>query len=73
MKIAVVGLSPKVGGVETFIINMFRSLYQKHDFYFLTSYDEDVCYKDEILKNNGKIIIPRWQTAIIRALHNQDD
>lgn len=66
MKIAVVGLSPKVGGVETFIINMFRSLYQKHDFYFLTSYDEDVCYKDEILKNNGKIIkyCPRRSSLI---------
>lgn len=56
MKIAIIGLSPNMGGVETFIINMYRQLKKdNHQFFFLTAADT-ICYENEILKGNDKII-----------------
>lgn len=55
MNIAIVGHSPNIGGVETFILNMYRTLNDENTFYFLTSY-EHLYDEEEILNNGDKII-----------------
>lgn len=55
MKIAVVGLSPNVGGVETFILNMYYMLREKHTFYFITQHSS-ICKQTEILNHGDKIL-----------------
>lgn len=56
MKIAIVGMSPNVGGVETFILNIYRELKKEgHQFFFLTSANK-ICYETEILENDDKIV-----------------
>ena len=57
MKIAILGLSPNVGGVETFIINVYRELKKdNHSFYFFSTSEDKLCFQDEI-ENNGDHII----------------
>lgn len=58
MKIAMIGMSPVLGGVETFIINTYRSLKRidsNIQFYFISS-NETICYSKEILSNNDYIL-----------------
>lgn len=56
MNIAIVGLSSNIGGVETFIINIYRKLKEDgHTFYFLTT-EESICFENEII-NNGDYIL----------------
>lgn len=56
MNIAIYGMSSNTGGVETFIMNIYRSLKQdKHTFYFFTT-EDNICYENEIIDNGDYII-----------------
>lgn len=56
MNIAIVGLSSNIGGVETFIINIYRQLKEDgHSFFFLTTEDV-ICFEEEIRNNNDTIL-----------------
>ena len=67
MNIAMTGLSPNVGGVETFVISIYKLLKSDNvHFYFLTSSKEKLYYEDEIIKNGDFIIrySPRTENFI---------
>lgn len=54
-KIMVLGMSPNVGGVETYIMNWLRRVDQaKYEFYF--PYHKKIAYKEELIKLGGKLI-----------------
>lgn len=54
-KIMVLGMSPNIGGVETYIMNWLRIIDQtKYEFYF--PYYKKIAYKEELLKLGGKLI-----------------
>lgn len=58
MKILMVGMSSNPGGIESYIMSVFRSLGNDENivFYFLNDFENRIAYFDEIKNNNGKII-----------------
>ncbi|ARN63884.1 hypothetical protein BMS97_00470 [Leuconostoc mesenteroides subsp. mesenteroides] len=58
MKILIIGMSSNPGGIESYIMSVFRSLRDDKDifFYFLSDSGKNIAYFDEIISNNGKII-----------------
>lgn len=55
IRILILGMHDKIGGVETFLMNYYRNLDRsKIQFDFISIYDE-LCFEDEILKLGGKI------------------
>lgn len=57
MKIMQVNYKMDIGGIESFLMNVYRNIdREKHEFIFLTYYPHIFDYEKEILKLNGKII-----------------
>lgn len=58
MKILIIGMSSNPGGIESYIMSVFRSLRDNKNtfFYFLSDSGKSIAYFDEIMSNNGKII-----------------
>lgn len=54
-QVMILGMSPKVGGVESYIMNIFRSINrEKYEFYF--PYYNDIAYHDELLELGGNLL-----------------
>ncbi len=57
MKIMQVNNTMNIGGIESFLMNIYRNInLQKYEFVFLTYNDEKYDFEDEILSLGGKIL-----------------
>ena len=56
MRLIVTGMTANHGGMETYIIEMFRTLKNRIDFTFIVNTDLPIAYQEEILDNGGKIV-----------------
>lgn len=56
MKILITGLSPSIGGVETFIINLYNSLRNMNIEVYLLTYSDNLSYLSQI-EDYGKTLI----------------
>lgn len=53
-KVLMIGMTKSRGGIETYIMNMFRNIGNEYEFFF--PYLENIAYEDEIVKLGGKFI-----------------
>lgn len=54
-RVMILGMSPRVGGVESYIMNIIRNINrEKYEFYF--PYYTEIAYHDELLELGGKLI-----------------
>lgn len=55
-KILHIGMTPNPGGIESFVINLYRNIDRnKYEFHFVNWYDEKLAYEDELIKMGGEI------------------
>ena len=55
IRILIIGMHDKIGGVETFLMNYYRSIdRKKFQFDFISIYDK-LCFEDEIIRMGGWI------------------
>lgn len=55
IRILIIGMHDKIGGVETFLMNYYRNIDRnKVQFDFISIYDK-LCFEDEILQLGGKV------------------
>lgn len=55
IRILIIGMHDKIGGIETFLMNYYRNLdKEKVQFDFISIYDK-LCFEDEIEKLGGKV------------------
>lgn len=55
IRVLMIGMHDKIGGVETFLMNYYRNIDRnKIQFDFINMYDK-LCFQDEIIKLGGKI------------------
>lgn len=67
IRILQIGMSDSLGGIETFIINLYRNIDKnKFQFDFIDMTKNGICYKDEIERMGGKIykVTPRKESII---------
>lgn len=54
-RIMILGMSPKVGGVESYIMNLLRNInHEKYEFYF--PFYNEIAYHDELIALGGNLI-----------------
>lgn len=66
INILFVGMSDNMGGIETYLINIFRSIDKsKFDVYFL-AISKNICFEKEIINNGGHIlyVTPRTKNYV---------
>lgn len=66
INILFVGISNNMGGIETYLINIFRSIDKsKFDIYFL-AVTKNICFEKEIINNGGHIlyVTPRTKNYV---------
>lgn len=58
MRVLIVGMTSNPGGIESYVMSVFRSFrYDENiEFYFLNSSESELAYSDEILEHSGRII-----------------
>ena len=55
IKVLIIGMHDKIGGVETFLMNYYRNMDRdKIQFDFISTYDK-LCFEDEIKKLGGNV------------------
>lgn len=59
IKILYIGMSSNLGGIETYLINLYRNIdFKKFQLEFLSFEDDKICFYEEILKHSNIYCIP---------------
>lgn len=55
IKVLFVGISSRLGGIETFIMNYYRNIDKEKIRIDFLAFEKEICFQDEIIKTGGKV------------------